>query len=459
MPPKNDPEDEADINRSRRKLLGRIGLGMGFAYVAPALTGLSVARASGGSGGGSPASGPSSSSRSTPSRASAPSRASMPSRPDAQPVQQQPIQQRRPSSPTGEILVFVPFGQSLSPALAAGFRPLSQTDAGALSGILVRFAVPSGRTVRNAQAELERLFPDAVTDENHFYTPDDFTCTGEDCAAHAMIGWAGWPSAMRPRIGMIDTGVNTAHPALQGRRLKVYQVDLGDREAAGRVHGTAIAAMLVGSVTGRVPGLLPDAELIAVEAFHARGSGEQADAFSVANAVDLLISQGVDVINMSFSGPENAVLKRVVERAAELDIGLVAAAGNGGPGSAPAYPAAWQEVIAVTAVDARERIYRQANQGPYVALAAPGVDIWTAASISGGRLRSGTSYATPFVTAALAVERMRMPEKQLRDVTATLFACAKDLGEAGYDPVYGHGLVSSPETCNDETQFFSVSGE
>ncbi len=311
----------------------------------------------------------------------------------------------------------------------------------------------------SAQAELARLFPQGVTDVNHFYTPDDFTCTGADCAAHAMIGWAGWPSAMRPRIGMIDTGVNTAHPSLQGRRLRVFQVDLGNRDAAGRVHGTAIAAMLVGSVEGRVPGLLPDAELIAVEAFHASGAAEQADAFSVANAVSLLISERVDVINMSFSGPENAVLKRVIERAAELGIGLVAAAGNGGPGSPPAYPAAWPEVIAVTAVDARERVYRQANQGPYVALAAPGVNIWTAASVSGGRLRSGTSYATPFVTAALAVERMRIPDKSLADVTETLFACAKDLGEAGFDPVYGHGLVSSPEICEDETQFFSVSGE
>ncbi len=83
------------------------------------------------------------------------------------------------------------------------------------------------------------------------------------------------------------------------------------------------------------------------------------------------------MINMSFSGPANRVLERLIAHAAESGIGLVAAAGNGGPGAAPAYPAAWPQVIAVTAVDAREHIYRQANQGPYVALAAPGVNIWT----------------------------------------------------------------------------------
>lgn len=442
------------VDRTRRSMLRRIGLGAGMAYIAPALTGLSVARASSGGSGGSGASGPSR--RSAPSAPSAPSRPSGPSRPQAQPIQQQ--QQRR-SDPPLEIIAFVPAGRSLSAAIAAGYTPLSQSDAGALAGVLVRFAVPPGRILRDAQSELARLFPDGVTDINHVYTINDLACSGADCAAHAMIGWAGWPSAMRPRIGMIDTGVNTAHPALQGRRLRVYQVDLGNRDAAGRVHGTAIAAMLVGSVEGRVPGLLPDAELIAVEAFHASNATEQADAFSVANAVNLLMSEGVDVINMSFSGPENAVLKQVLERAAARNIGLVAAAGNGGPGSAPAYPAAWPEVIAVTAVDADQRVYRQANQGPYVALAAPGVNIWTAASVSGGRLRSGTSYAAPFVTAALAVERMRMPDRRIADVTGALFACAKDLGQAGFDPVYGHGLVTSPEQCDDETQFFSVSGE
>lgn len=447
-----------EINSSRRKLLRKIGLGAGFAYIAPVVTGLSVARASGGSGGSS-GSGRGSRSRPSISRP-APSRQSSPSRPPVQqPAQQAPAPRPRPAPLPPEILAFVPFGQSLDPALAAGFTPISQSDVASLSGVLVRFALPARRTVAEARAELAALFPGAVADENHFYVPDEFLCDGADCAAHAMIGWAGWPSAMRPRIGMIDTGVNTEHPALQDRRLQVYQVDLGNRNAAGRVHGTAIAAMLIGSVAGRVPGLLPDAELIAVEAFHARGAAEQADAFSVANALDLLIGADVDVINLSFSGPENAVLKRVIERAADRDIGLVAAAGNRGPGGAAAYPAAWPEVIAVTAVDAGERVYRQANQGPYVDLAAPGVNIWTAASVSGGRLRSGTSYAAPFVTAALAVERMRMPDKDLADVTETLFACAKDIGAAGYDPVFGHGLVASPEQCDDETQFFSVSGE
>jgi hypothetical protein len=376
-------------------------------------------------------------------------------------IRQEPVRRRPapPPPPPPEIVALVPLGQSLVPALNAGFTALAQRDLTGSEGVLVRFGPPQGRGLADAILELAALLPGALADENHLYTPDDFLCEGEDCAAHAMIGWAGWPSAMRPRLGMIDTGINTDHPALADRRLTVHQVDLGTRNAAGRQHGTAIAAMLVGSVEGRVPGLLPDATLIAVEAFHKRGATEQADAFSITGALDLLLSEGVDVINMSFSGPANSVLARLIDRAAEDGVGLVAAAGNGGPGADPAYPAAWPQVIAVTAVDARERIYRQANQGPYVALAAPGVNIWTAASISGGRLRSGTSYAAPFVTAALAVERKRAPEMELADVTAQLFACAQDLGEAGFDPVFGHGLVSANGQCDGDAQVFSVSGE
>lgn len=446
------PKDRVDP--TRRALLRRIGLGAGMVYVAPSLTGLAVARASGGSGGGgSGPSGPEAGARNRP----APDQPRRVQR--AAPARQPAPRRASAAAPRPEIVALIPAGTPLDAAIAAGYCVLAQRETDALPGQIARFALPNGRSLADARAELSALFPDALTDENHVYTPDSFLCSGADCAAQAMIGWSGWPSAMRPRLGMIDTGVNTAHPALAGRRLQVFQVDLGERDAAGRQHGTAIAAMLVGSVEGRVPGLLPDAELIAVEAFHARAGAEQADVFSLVNAFDILIREGADVINLSFSGPANAVLERMIQRAHEAGIALVAAAGNGGPGASPAYPAAWPQVIAVTAVDADERAYRQANQGPYVMLAAPGVNVWAAASISGGKLRTGTSYAAPFVTAALAVERMRSPGKTTQEATETLFACARDLGETGFDPVFGHGLVSAPGQCVGNAGVFSVSGE
>ncbi|WP_103333661.1 S8 family serine peptidase [Pseudotabrizicola formosa] len=429
---------------TRRALLRRIGLASGLAYVAPSLTGLGIARAS--SSGGSGASGA--------SRDSGGSRPGQPRPRRSQPPRRVAV----PARP--EILILLGPEQNLTPALAAGYTLLAEAETAALSGRLARLSLPQGRTVDTALVELAGLIPGALADQNHLYTPDDFTCTAEDCAAQAMIGWSGWPSAMAPKIGMIDTGINVDHPALIGQKLTVHQIDLADRDAAGRAHGTAIAALLIGTVTGRVPGLLPFADLIAVEVFHQDAGGEVADAFALIQGLELLLAEGVSVINMSFSGPANAVLERMVVRADVAGIAMVAAAGNGGPGAAPAYPAAWAQVIAVTAVDSAEQPYRQANRGPYVMLAAPGVSLWTAASISGGRLRSGTSYAAPFVTAALAVERLRTPDLAVPEVTQRLFACARDLGEAGFDTTFGHGLLTAPGQCTrDKSEFFTISGE
>ncbi|MDP2083436.1 MAG: S8 family serine peptidase [Pseudotabrizicola sp.] len=438
-------DSDSTPKTTRRALLRRIGLAAGLSYVAPGLSALGVARASGSSG----PSGPS---------------GVEPRGSDRNPThtRRQQAQRRRPAAPNvvPEILILLGAEQSLTPAVEAGYRVLDEADSGGLSGRLARLGLPGGRTIEAALAELAQLIPGALADENHLYAPDDFTCTGEDCAAHAMIGWSGWPSAMAPRIGMIDTGVNVDHPTLSGQKLTVHQLDLADRAAAGRQHGTAIAAMLIGSVAGRVPGLLPYAELIAVEGFHRGATGEVADAFSIIRGMDILLTESVSVINLSFSGPANTVLERMVIRADVAGVAMVAAAGNGGPGAAPAYPAAWGQVIAVTAVDASAQPYRQANRGPYVMLAAPGVNVWTAASVSGGRLRSGTSYAAPFVTASLAIERMRAPDLALSEVTQSLFDCARDLGEAGFDDTFGYGLLSAPAQCNAENaELFSVSGE
>lgn len=442
---------------ARRALLRRIGLAGTLAYTAPALTALGMARASGGgSGGGSSGA----SGGSGPGGGRGGDGGNPFQRLQRQRAQAQQAPRRRIPPPPPEIVVTLPGDQSLAAAEALGYRVLGSRRNAALDRNLVRLGLPAGRSPDQARAELAGLLPGATADVNHLYTPDDFLCRDGSCAAHEMIGWSGWPSAFAPRIGMIDTGINTGHEALAGQKLTVYQADLGDRDAAGRQHGTAIAAMLLGRLDSRVPGLLPYAELIAVEAFHRGGGGDQADAFSLASAIDLLLDEGVSVINLSFSGPENAVLRQITETAHARGVALVAAAGNGGAGAPPAYPAAWPHVLAVTAVDSQQRVYRQANQGPYIGLAAPGVGVWTAASISGGRLKSGTSFAVPFVTAALAVQRLRSPEEGLDQTLAQMIDCAQDLGEAGFDPVFGHGLVAAPGTCKGEpSEIFLLSGE
>lgn len=95
-------------------------------------------------------------------------------------------------------------------------------------------------------------------------------------------------------------------------------------------------------------------------------------------------------------------------------------------------------MIAVTAVDRRNRVYRYANQGNYITVAAHGVDE-PAASSRGGIIRfSGTSFATPHVSAWMARCQTR---RTAQSCARRLRRSAQDLGAKGYDVVYGYGLI------------------
>ena len=88
---------------------------------------------------------------------------------------------------------------------------------------------------------------------------------------------------------------------------------------------------------------------------------------------------------------------------------LVAAAGNAGPNSPPLFPAADPNVIAVTATDEDDRIFRAANRGNHIAVAAPGVDLWLPTLDGDYRMTSGTSFAAAEVSGVIALMLERNP--------------------------------------------------
>ncbi len=201
-------------------------------------------------------------------------------------------------------------------------------------------------------------------------------------------------------------------------------------------HGTAVASLLVGTPIG----LLPEAELLVAEIFGRGSAAAEADALALASGLDWLVQGGVRIVDASLAGPANRLVELAVYSAGRRGVVLVAAAGNGGPAAPPAYPAAIDGVIAVTAVDQRLEPWRKANRGAYIVFAAPGVDVPVAAPGGGLRPASGTSFAAPFVTAALAATAAG---RDLRAAFTILAAKARDLGAPGPDPVFGHGLVQA----------------
>jgi subtilisin family serine protease len=142
-------------------------------------------------------------------------------------------------------------------------------------------------------------------------------------------------------------------------------------------------------------------------------------------------------------GPANHALEQVVRRAHARGVLLVAAVGNDGPAAQPLYPAAYPDVVAVTAVDARGQVLPEACRGPHVAFAAPGADM--AAAGLGNSLYAtprGTSFAAPLVAGLLAANLHTFDRSAANLAVIALARGATDTGAPGRDVVYGHGLVA-----------------
>ena len=98
---------------------------------------------------------------------------------------------------------------------------------------------------------------------------------------------------------------------------------------------------------------------------------------------------------MSFAGPRDPALSQALQIAREKGILVIAAAGNNGPKSPPLYPGADPNVMAVTATDESDRLFNSANQGKYITIAAPGVDILVPAPDGGRSLQRAPRSRLP----------------------------------------------------------------
>ena len=358
----------------------------------------------------------------------------------------------KPRQAAGSIVASGLSRGALARLTAQGFQIETQT-AGRMTAQIVRLRAPQGTSPLQARQAVQLVDARATTDFDHFYYLDEHlgTCTGAECQATALVSWSAARATQcgpTPLIGVIDTGINLDHDSLMGQAIEVLARPALHADASLPEHGTAIAALLVGRPGSSTPGLLPEAKLVAVDAFYRDGgTADRTDVMSLVAAMEALAERGVRVINLSLSGPANAVLQNAIEAAQAEGIVVIAAAGNNGAGAESAYPAAYPGVIAVTAVDQDLNVYRRATQGAYIDLAGPGVNVWTASVQGSGALRTGTSYAVPFVSAAAGLLLASNPQLDPKAVQAHLEQHTRDLGKPGWDPAYGYGLIDMAGLC------------
>lgn len=244
-------------------------------------------------------------------------------------------------------------------------------------------------------------------------------------------------------IAVIDTGIDMSHVAFGGVVFPSFDA-VGTPSATPEPHGTAIAGLI--SANHDLLGVAPAAKIISARAFAQSNDGRfLSDSYTIAQAIDWAVAEGAQVLNMSFAGPRDPLVLKVIDVLADRGVLVVAAAGNKGPGADPAYPGAHPHAIAVTATDAADALYANANRGAYITIAAPGVDVLAPAPGNAYELLSGTSIATAHITGIVALLLSEYPDLKRADIIALLHETAHDAGDPGFDPDFGLGLVDAYE--------------
>jgi subtilisin family serine protease len=239
----------------------------------------------------------------------------------------------------------------------------------------------------------------------------------------------------RVLVAVIDSEVDASHPDLAGAIMANFEASTDDEQPHS--HGTGMAGAIAARRT--MLGVAPRVGLLTVRAFSSRADSAEGTTFNILKGLDWAAARGARIVNMSFAGPSDPRLRDTLQKASKKGIVLVAAAGNAGPDSPPLYPGADPSVIAVTATDSNDELFAGSNRGKYIAVAAPGVDIFALAPNDSYQLTTGTSVAAAEVSGVAALLIERNPALTPEGVRRILLRTAKPLGRKGG----GYGLVNA----------------
>ncbi|GAA4922357.1 type VII secretion-associated serine protease mycosin [Stackebrandtia albiflava] len=286
-----------------------------------------------------------------------------------------------------------------------------------------------------------------------------------------------WPNATGEgvTVAVLDSGVQADHPLLDGKvdSGKAYidvestdkdEQNLGDgatRDCVG--HGTAVAGIIAGSESPEngFHGMAPDARILPIriantvpadqdDANEDKDDNILVDQNDFAAAIDYAVSQDVDVINMSLKfSVDHPVIAEAVAAAVDAGIVLVASAGNEGnieedpeAATTPSYPAAYEGVIGVGAVNSHLVKTAESQWGPWVDVVAPGLEIGAPQHDGNFQIAfGGTSSAAAYVagTAALLVEMY--PDWTPEEIAIQIMGTASSVAGATRSDQYGYGMV------------------
>ncbi|MDG4831843.1 type VII secretion-associated serine protease mycosin [Solwaraspora sp. WMMD1047] len=261
-------------------------------------------------------------------------------------------------------------------------------------------------------------------------------------------------------VAVVDSGVDSDHPQLKAAGTVLRGQDfhlIGDLPGNFDCvsHGTAVASLIAARPADGIgfAGLAPGARILPVRVSEREltddGQIQGIHPRVLAGGIRYAADRGAKVINLSLAGGvDHPEVRAAVAHAVARDAVVVAAAGNG-TGSdqgGPVFPAGYDGVLGVGAVDPDGLRLPSSRTGPQVDLVAPGGGVLAAARAGGHRYYDGTSFAAPFVAATAALVRAAWPELTAAEVAARIVATANP---APGGPGYGAGLVDPYRAVTD----------
>jgi subtilisin family serine protease len=305
------------------------------------------------------------------------------------------------------------------------------------------------RDPRVAYVEPDYLLQVAATDLAALaaVTPNDpaWPAQEEMRRIEAQRAWEVTTGRPEVVVAVLDTGASATHADLAGRVLPGFNFVTGKAGGADdQGHGTFTAALIAAAGNNRVglAGLCWTCRILPLKILDKEGKGPSS-AFS--EAIRYATDNGVRIVNVSAGGPNRSrSMEEAINYAVGKNVLVIASAGNN-PDDQPNYPAAYEKVLAVAASGLNDQITGFSTFGAFVDLAAPGINITSAAleSKNGVTRASGTSFSAPLVSGAAALLASLRQDLPAGALTNLLLDTAVDIGPPGRDDNFGAGRVAA----------------